>query len=204
MSLTAYRSNRVFANTPEPVGRVRRGSRSRIFVVQKHDASRLHYDFRLAVNGVLASWAVPKGPSMKPADKRLAVRTEDHPLEYAKFEGVIPPGQYGAGTVMVWDLGKYEPLENQPPEEQLARGKIHIALLGEKLRGGFALVQIERRSTSSSRRDYWLLIKSRDEYAGPSCDIESPRFDRSVLTGRSLKEIKDGKPIRRPVGRRRV
>jgi len=109
MSLTAYRSNRVFAKTPEPVGRARRGSRSRIFVVQKHDASRLHYDFRLTVNGVLASWAVPKGPSMNPAVKRLAVRTEDHPLEYAKFEGVIPTGQYGAGMVMVWDLGKYEP-----------------------------------------------------------------------------------------------
>jgi len=91
---------------------------------------------------------------MHPADKRLAVRTEDHPLEYAKFEGVIPPGQYGAGTVMVWDLGKYEPLENQPLEEQLVRGKIHIVLLGEKLRGGFTLVQIERRSTSSSRSDY--------------------------------------------------
>jgi bifunctional non-homologous end joining protein LigD len=135
MPLTAYRSKRAFRETPEPVGRVRRGSRSRIFVVQKHDASRLHYDFRLAVNGVLASWAVPKGPSMNPADKRLAVRTEDHPLEYAKFEGVIPPGQYGAGTMMVWDLGKYEPLENQPPEEQLVRGKIHIVLLGEKLRG---------------------------------------------------------------------
>src|SRR3977135_510568 len=128
MSLTAYRSNRVFAKTPEPVGRARRGSRSRIFVVQKHDASRLHYDFRLAVNGVLASWAVHKGPSMKPADKRLAVRTEDHPLEYAKFEGVIPPAQYGAGTVMVWDLGKYEPLENQTPEQQLQRGKGQIVL----------------------------------------------------------------------------
>jgi bifunctional non-homologous end joining protein LigD len=105
MPLTAYRSKRAFRETPEPVGRVRRGSRSRIFVVQKHDASRLHYDFRLAVNGVLASWAVPKGPSMNPADKRLAVRTDDHPLEY------------------------------QPPEEQLVRGKIHIVLLGEKLRG---------------------------------------------------------------------
>jgi bifunctional non-homologous end joining protein LigD len=120
-------------------------------VVQKHDASRLHYDFRLAVNGVLASWAVPKGPSMNPADKRLAVRTEDHPLEYAKFEGVIPPGQYGAGTVMVWDLGEYESLEDQSPEEQLARGKIHIALLGEKLRGAFTLVKIERRPMYSSR-----------------------------------------------------
>jgi bifunctional non-homologous end joining protein LigD len=175
-----------------------------MFVVQKHDASRLHYDFRLAVNGVLASWAVPKGPSMNPADKRLAVRTEDHPLEYARFEGVIPPGQYGAGTVMVWDLGKYEPPENQPPEEQLARGKIQIELQGEKLRGGFTLVQIKKRSMNSSRRDYWLLIKGRDGYADPSWDIESVRFDRSVLTGRSLKEIKDGKPAKPRLGRRRV
>jgi bifunctional non-homologous end joining protein LigD len=104
MSLAAYRSKRVFTETPEPVGQVRRSSRRRVYVVQKHDASRLHYDFRLAVNGDLASWAVPKGPSMNPADKRLAVRTEDHPLEYAKFEGVIPPGQYGAGTGL--GLGK--------------------------------------------------------------------------------------------------
>jgi bifunctional non-homologous end joining protein LigD len=204
MPLAEYRSKRAFTKTPEPAGRVRRSNRRRIFVVQKHDASRLHYDFRLAVNGVLASWAVPKGPSMNPADKRLAIRTEDHPLEYAKFEGLIPPDQYGAGTVMVWDLGKYEPLENQPPEEQLARGKIHIALLGEKLRGGFTLVQIERRSTNSSRSDYWLLIKSRDEYADPSWDIESPRLDYSVLTGRSLKEIEEGRPVKSRSGRLRV
>ena len=140
---------------------------------------------------------------MNPADKRLAVRTEDHPLEYARFEGVIPPGQYGAGTVMVWDLGKYEPLEN-PPEEQLARGKIQIVLQGEKLRGRFTLVKIENRSMNSSRRNYWLLIKSRDEHADPSWDIESARFDRSVLTGRSLKEIKDGKPAKLRFGRRGV
>src|ERR1700732_1014046 len=126
MSLTAYRSNRDFAETPEPVGRMRRGSRSRIFVVQKHDASRLHYDFRLAVNGVLASWAILKGPSMNPADKRLAVRTEDHPLEYGKFEGVIPKGQYGAGTVMVWDKGSYRPEDDIPLDERLARGKINV------------------------------------------------------------------------------
>jgi bifunctional non-homologous end joining protein LigD len=131
---------------------------------------------------------------MNPADKRLAVRTEDHPLEYAKFEGVIPPGQYGAGTVMVWDLGEYESPENQPIEEQLARGKIHVALHGEKLRGAFALVKIERVSSSSSRGDYWLLIKSRDEYADASWEIENPRFNYSVLTGRSLKEIKQAKP----------
>src|ERR1700732_663855 len=152
MSLAEYRSKRAFPETPEPAGRVRRSNRRRIFVVQKHDASRLHYDFRLAVNGVLASWAVPKGPSMNPADKRLAIRTEDHPLQYAKFEGVIPSGQYGAGTVMVWDLGNHQQLENQPPEEQLASNKIHILLLGEKLRGGFSLVQIQRRSRNSGRR----------------------------------------------------
>src|ERR1700726_3961495 len=150
MSLTAYRSNRVFAKTPEPVGRVRRVSRSRIFVVQKHDASRLHYDFRLAVNGVLASWAVPKGPSMNPADKRLAIRTEDHPLEYAKFEGVIPEGQYGAGTVVVWDTGTYDSTNNNiPPEQQLAQGKIDIVLHGVKLRGGFSLVRTGKASPES-------------------------------------------------------
>src|SRR6267142_2644660 len=133
MPLEEYRRKSDFTETPEPAGRVRRADRSRIFVVQKHDARRLHYDFRLAINGVLVSWAVPKGPSMNPADKRLAIRTEDHPLEYADFEGVIPEGQYGAGTVMVWDLGKYEPQDNQAPEEQLARGKIDIVLVGEEL-----------------------------------------------------------------------
>src|SRR5258705_8902764 len=139
MPLEAYRKKRDFAATPEPPGHVRRaGRRLRpIFVVQKHDASRLHYDFRLEINGVLTSWAVPKGPSMNPADKRLAVMTEDHPLEYADFEGVIPEGQYGAGTVMVWDKGTYELEADIPPDEQLTRGKIDVALQGEKLRGGF-------------------------------------------------------------------
>jgi bifunctional non-homologous end joining protein LigD len=139
---------------------------------------------------------------MNPADKRLAVRTEDHPLEYAKFEGVIPPGQYGAGTVMVWDFGTYESSEDRPPEEQLASGKIHVVLQGEKLYGAFTLIKLERQSKNSSRRDYWLLIKSRDEYTDPSWDIESPRFDYSVLTGRTLEEIRDGKPIKS--ARRRV
>src|SRR3982074_3767888 len=203
MPLTAYRSKGAFTETPEPVGQVRRSGGRRGFVVQKHNATRLHYDFRLALNGVLASWAVPKGPSMNPADKRLAVRTENHPLEYARFEGVIPPGQYGAGTVMVWDLGKYESLENLP-EEQLALGKIQIVLQGEKLRGGLTLVKTENRSMNSSRRNYWVLMKSRDEYADPSWDIESARFDRSVLSGRSLKEIMNGKPAMPRLGRRRV
>jgi bifunctional non-homologous end joining protein LigD len=131
--------------------------------VQKHEASRLHYDFRLAINGVLVSWAVPKGPSMNPADKRLAVRTEDHPLEYADFEGVIPEGQYGAGTVMVWDKGTYEPLGDLAPDEQLKQGKIDVVLQGKKLRNGFTLIQTGRRTGTPSDRKRWLLVKHRDE-----------------------------------------
>jgi bifunctional non-homologous end joining protein LigD len=188
MSLKEYRSKRNFTETPEPEGRPRRNHRN-IFVVHKHDASRLHYDFRLAINGVLVSWAVPKGPSMNPADKRLAIRTEDHPLEYARFEGVIPEGQYGAGTVMVWDTGSYEPLDGKP-SEQLARGKIDVVLHGMKLRGGFTLL----RPGMVSQRERWLLVKQRDEYANPSWDIESPRLNRSVLTGRSMREIENGRP----------
>jgi bifunctional non-homologous end joining protein LigD len=189
MPLEEYRRKRKFPETPEPVGRARRRGHGRIYVVQKHDASRLHYDFRLAINGVLVSWAVPKGPSMNPAEKRLAIRTEDHPLEYADFEGVIPEGQYGAGTVMVWDTGKYESKDRTAPEEQLARGKIDVVLHGEKLSGGFTLIQTGNRVAGSSDRKQWLLIKHRDERADPSWQIDSPKLDRSVLTGRSLKEI---------------
>jgi bifunctional non-homologous end joining protein LigD len=198
MSLEDYSKKRKFTETPEPMGRARRSSRGRIFVVQKHDASHLHYDFRLAINGVLASWAVPKGPSMNPAEKHLAIRTEDHPLEYAEFEGVIPEGQYGAGTVMVWDTGTYARQNDIPPDKQLAQGKIDVVLHGAKLRGGFTLVRTARRSADSSDKERWLLIKHRDEYADPSWDIEDPRLDRSVLTGRSLKEIESGRPKKTP------
>jgi bifunctional non-homologous end joining protein LigD len=191
MSLEDYRRKRKFTETPEPVGRTRRTSRRRIFVVQKHHASRLHYDFRLAINGVLVSWAVPKGPSMNPAERHLAIRTEDHPLEYAEFEGVIPEGQYGAGTVMVWDMGSYNLQNGVPLDEQLSRGKIDVELHGTKLRGGFTLIGTGK--TSSDSKERWLLIKQRDEYADPSWDIESPRFDHSVLTGRSLKEIESNR-----------
>jgi bifunctional non-homologous end joining protein LigD len=190
MPLEHYRNKRRFTETPEPAGRPRRSSSRHIFVVQKHAASHLHYDFRLAIDGVLASWAVPKGPSMNPADKRLAIRTEDHPLEYAEFEGLIPKGQYGAGTVMVWDTGPYEPLDGNSPSEQLARGKIDVVLHGTKLRGGFTLV----RTGMASQKERWLLVKQRDEYADPSWDIESPRLDRSVLTGHSMKQIENGRP----------
>jgi bifunctional non-homologous end joining protein LigD len=202
MPLTEYRRKRKFTETPEPEGRVRRGECSRIFVVQKHDASRLHYDFRLAINGVLVSWAVPKGPSMNPAEKHLAIRTEDHPIEYADFEGVIPAGQYGAGMVMVWDKGTYKPKDGVPPDEQLARGKIDIELHGVKLRGGFSLVRTPMRSAGAGNKEHWLLIKHRDEHADPEWDIEEPRLDRSVLTGRSLKEIASGRPKKQRAGTR--
>ena len=162
MPLDEYRRKRNFSATPEPDGRGR-ARRDRRFVVQKHDASRLHYDFRLEADGVLASWAVPREPSMNPADKRLAVRTEDHPLEYADFEGVIPEGHYGAGRVIVWDRGTYDPVEDIPIAQQLARGKIVMVLKGKKLRGGFALVRA--KLGGASRRENWLLIKQQDEYA---------------------------------------
>jgi bifunctional non-homologous end joining protein LigD len=201
MPLEDYRHKRKFAETPEPEGRRRRSRSKDIFVVQKHAASHLHYDFRLAINGALVSWAVPKGPSMNPADKRLAIRTEDHPLEYAGFEGVIPEGQYGAGIVVVWDTGPYEPLDGISPSEQLARGKIDVMLHGTKLRGGFTLL----RTGMVSQKERWLLVKQRDEYAVSSWDIDSPRLDRSALTSRSMKEIENGRRKRaRRLGQTRV
>src|SRR6202051_4298508 len=130
MSLKEYAQKRAFEKTPEPQpGTVHKAATGALyFCVQRHDATRLHYDFRLEIDGVLASWAVPKGPSLKPADKRLSIRTEDHPIEYADFEGVIPKGQYGAGTVMVWDRGTYEPAGNASPEQQLSQGEVKAVL----------------------------------------------------------------------------
>jgi bifunctional non-homologous end joining protein LigD len=160
-------------------------------VVQKHDASRLHYDFRLEIDGVLASWAVPKGPSLNPADKRLAIRTEDHPIEYADFEGVIPKGQYGAGTVMVWDRGTYEPEGDASPEQQLTQGEVKAVLHGKKLHGAFVLLQPSERGFAAGQKERWLLIKRRDQYADPSWRIEDPALDRSAITGRTLKAIEE-------------
>ncbi len=194
MGLREYWRKRDFQRTPEPAdGKERTGKFAKppIFVVQKHRATNLHYDFRLEIGGVLVSWAVPKGPSLNPADKRLAIQTEDHPLEYAEFEGVIPEGQYGAGTVMVWDRGTYEVDPEGSAEDQLARGELKFTLHGEKLRGGFVLVRTALRSPGARGERTWLLIKRRDEYADPTWDID--RYDWSVLTAPTRLGITTGR-----------
>ncbi len=187
MALEDYRQKRKFDETPEPPGRLGDGEDRPRFVVQKHLASHLHYDFRLEIGGVLASWAVPKGPSLNPRDKRLAMMTEDHPLEYADFEGAIPEGNYGAGRVMVWDKGTYEVEGDRSASEQLAAGELKFILRGEKLRGSFVLVNTGRREADPRQRKRWLLIKHRDRFADPSWNID--KQDWSVLTGRGIKEI---------------
>jgi DNA ligase D-like protein (predicted 3'-phosphoesterase) len=187
--LAKYRDKRDFRRTPEPSGGAKGSAEEPVFVIQKHDASNLHYDFRLEVDGVLASWAVPKGPSTDPAQKRLAVRTEDHPLDYADFEGVIPEREYGAGTVLLWDRGTYRNLRAEkqddgvPMVEALDEGKIEVWLEGEKLRGGYALIE-----TGGGDDDRWLLIKMRDDAADARRNPTSTE-QKSVLTGRTLEEI---------------
>ncbi len=192
--LRAYREKRDFARTGEPAGdETGTGGPVPVFVIQKHAARRLHYDLRLEIGGVLASWAVPKGPSTDPARKRLAVRTEDHPLDYAGFEGVIPAGEYGGGTVMVWDRGIYENLRAAKADDgadmprSLADGTIEVRLEGEKLRGAWALVRTRGRFGKPGDEN-WLLIKKRDAEADPGADVTGERPD-SVLTGRSLDQI---------------
>jgi DNA ligase D-like protein (predicted 3'-phosphoesterase) len=182
--LETYHEKRQFQRTPEPFGEKVKPEGKPIFVIQKHDASHLHYDFRLEWGGVLKSWAVPKGPSTVPRTMRLAMLTEDHPLDYATFEGVIPEGNYGAGTVMVWDIGTYRNLrEDKDMEQSFREGKIEVWLDGKKLKGGYALI---RTQGGDGRK--WLLVKMKDEYAGQPPDPETTMPD-SALTGRSLEEI---------------
>ncbi len=186
--LQKYRQKRDFSKTSEPRGGEGRESADPIFVIQKHAARRLHYDFRLEIGGTLKSWALPKGPSTNPRDKRLAVPTEDHPLEYADFEGVIPPGEYGAGTVLVWDSGTFRNLTEKkgqpiPVEQALAHGHLSIWLEGRKLRGAYALTRFKQAPDES-----WLLVKKDDAEADADQDILATRPE-SVLSGRTLEEI---------------
>ena len=183
MALEEYKKKRRFNETPEPAGKVERANQHR-FVVQKHHASHLHYDFRLEMDGVLKSWAVPKGPSLDSADKRLAMQVEDHPVSYFHFEGKIPEGNYGAGTVMVWDTGMWEPLGDA--REMLDKGDLKFRLHGEKLNGEFVLAKMRSRRPGSKGTE-WLLIKKKDEAMQPGFDID--KLDYSVLTQRSLAEI---------------
>jgi bifunctional non-homologous end joining protein LigD len=177
--LAEYNRRRRFEVTPEPAGKVGRLKKAALeFVVQKHRASRLHYDFRLEHDGVMLSWAVPKGPSLDPANKRFAMQTEDHPIEYNQFEGVIPEGEYGAGTVMIWDRGSWEP-EVEDVDRALAKGDLKFSLHGKKLRGSWVLVRMRERQ--------WLLIKHRDP-AASSGDITTAK-PRSVISRRTLAGI---------------
>ena len=192
MGLREYRRKRNFKATPEPAGKSPRAGRRRstdlAFVIQKHAASHLHYDFRLELDGTLKSWAVPKGPSLDPADKRLAMQVEDHPLEYGGFEGTIPKGEYGGGTVMVWDRGTWEPLGD--PHKAYRDGNLKFTLDGEKLHGGWALVRIRGRQRGDNNGRSWLLIKERDKAArsGNSARVVDTR-PKSVSTGRTLDQI---------------
>ncbi len=194
MALEEYARKRRFPNTPEPpppAAPEPAPSAAPRFYVQRHDATRLHYDFRLEIGGVLVSWAVPKGPSLEPLSKFLAAKVEDHPLAYGEFEGNIPAGNYGAGSVMLWDRGTWELLGNAPVAEQLARGDLKFRLHGEKLKGEFALVHMKNRGKGNE----WLLIKKRDAEAVPDWDIE--QYAWSVLSGRTQPEIAQGLPARK-------
>jgi len=216
MALEEYKRKRRFEETPEPPPKVEKTGGNR-FVVQKHDATRLHYDFRLEMEGVLKSWAVPRGPSLDPADKRLAMQVEDHPVSYFDFEGNIPEDNYGAGTVMVWDVGTWQPLsqvlregEHVPGTEadaaaMLAKGDLKFRLNGQRLKGDFALVKMKGRRPGSKGNE-WLLIKKHDEYVEEGYEIET--IDESVLSKRSMDEIAGDAGSRewksRPAGRGRL
>lgn len=189
-ALKEYHNKRDFSRTGEPTGGGQAASDKPIFVIQKHDARTLHYDVRLEVDGVLKSWAVPKGPSTDPRERRLAIRTEDHPLEYAEFEGVIPEGEYGGGPIIVWDRGNYRNLRAEKEdgsratmEQSLEQGKVEIWLEGQKLHGGYALIR-----TGKSEEEGWLLLKIRDDAV--SVQQEPVQTEpESVLSGRTLEEI---------------
>ncbi|MDF2690167.1 MAG: ligD [Gammaproteobacteria bacterium] len=186
MSLKDYHKKRHFEQTSEPKGKQHKASGSS-YIIQKHAASHLHYDFRLELDGVLKSWAIPKGPSYNPHEKHLAVEVEDHPIEYAQFEGTIPEGQYGGGTVMLWDEGTWEPIKE--PHEAYKKGLLKFKLHGKKLKGLWSLVRFKQ---NDGKKNNWLLIKMEDEYANSVSDEELLQSN-SVKSNLSLDEIKHGK-----------
>ncbi len=186
-SIEEYRKRRDFSKTGEPDGGPVNSAKTLVFVIQKHKATRLHYDFRLEVGGVLKSWAVPKMPPTSPNIRRLAIPTEDHPLAYSDFEGVIPRPEYGAGTVLVWDKGTYKNIKEKdgvevPLEECIQNGEILVFLEGRKLQGGYALIRLKK-----SKDNAWLMVKMKDDQANVKDEEELD--SRSVLTGRTLEEI---------------
>jgi bifunctional non-homologous end joining protein LigD len=184
-SLEKYNKKRDFALTPEPRGAESASAKRLRFVIQKHRATRLHYDFRLEADGVLASWAIPKGPSFDPAEKRLAMHVEDHPMDYRDFEGNIPKGQYGGGAVIVWDRGTYKLAEGTDPAREIAKGKIKFIMQGKRMHGMFSLIRIKPRE--GEQGDPWLLVKDRDEYVDPRYDAAND--ETSVVTGKTLDEV---------------
>lgn len=194
--MASYKSKRNFSKTPEPRGGKRKPGKSPIFVIQKHDAATLHYDFRLEIDGVLKSWAVPKGPSTDPRQRRLAIETEDHPLDYANFEGVIPEGEYGAGPVLVWDRGRLKNItgkdgDTQPLKMAHENGHILVRLKGKKLEGGFALHRTGKKSEGK-----WLLVKMDDEKADARRNPVSTQ-PKSVKSGKTLHQVRKSGSVTR-------
>lgn len=200
--LAEYRRKRDFSRTAEPRGGPRRNARRLAYVIQKHAASHLHFDLRLELDGVMKSWAVPKGPSLDPSVKRLAMQVEDHPIEYNSFEGTIPKGEYGGGTVMVWDRGTYTygGEDEGDPVDALrrgyAKGDFKVLLEGKRLKGSWVLVRTRR---GDDRRPQWLLIKHRDAAAEPGSDVVE-EYQTSAATGRTMDEITEGRKPRRRAG----
>src|SRR5688572_18937468 len=193
LDIETYNRKRDFSKTREPRGRRLKGSGNRL-VVQKHDASRLHWDFRLELDGVLKSWAVPKGPSLDPDDKRLAVRTEDHPLDYGDFEGVIPKGEYGGGTVMLWDQGRWIPEPGKDPRKTIEEGHLHFTLEGERMKGEWVMFRLKPRP--GEKAEPWMLKKVTDEFADEEAgDALVDECVTSVTTGRTMAEIASGTDV---------
>ena len=192
MSLKEYVKKRDFEQTPEPApGEAHASAGAPHFYIQRHDATRLHYDFRLEIDGTLKSWAIPKGPTLDPAPKRLAAMVEDHPLEYGEFEGNIPKGQYGGGSVMLWDRGTFELLGDTTAMQQIQKGDLKFKLHGEKLNGEFAIVLMKGRGKGNE----WLLLKKRDAFAKAGWAVEEYAF--SVKTGRTQEEIANDLPAKK-------